>query len=44
MLDVLVARTADDPAELRAIAAQERMAVINAMSEDEHPTQADSRT
>lgn len=40
MLDVLVARTADDPAQLRAMAAQERMAVINAMSEDEHPTQA----
>jgi ornithine carbamoyltransferase len=40
MLDVLVARTAADPAELRAIAAQDRMAVINAMSEDEHPTQA----
>jgi ornithine carbamoyltransferase len=40
MLDVLVARTAADPAELRAIATQERMAVINAMSEDEHPTQA----
>jgi ornithine carbamoyltransferase len=40
MLDVLVARTTADQAELRAIAAQERMAVINAMSEDEHPTQA----
>jgi ornithine carbamoyltransferase len=40
MLDVLVARTADDPAQLRAMAAQERMAVVNAMSEDEHPTQA----
>jgi len=40
MLDVLVARTAADPAELRTIAAQDRMAVINAMSEDEHPTQA----
>ncbi|MEV0425769.1 ornithine carbamoyltransferase [Micromonospora sp. NPDC050495] len=40
MLDVLVARTADDPAQLRAMAAQERMAVINAMSADEHPTQA----
>ncbi|MGW2964262.1 ornithine carbamoyltransferase [Streptomyces sp. NPDC001220] len=40
MLDVLVARTADDPAEMRAWAAQERMAVINAMSADEHPTQA----
>ncbi|MFB9687433.1 ornithine carbamoyltransferase [Amycolatopsis plumensis] len=40
MLDVLVARTAADPAELRTLAAQDRMAVINAMSEDEHPTQA----
>ncbi|GAA3892977.1 ornithine carbamoyltransferase [Streptomyces lacrimifluminis] len=40
MLDVIVARTAGDPAELRAWAAQERMAVINAMSADEHPTQA----
>ncbi|MGV9451898.1 ornithine carbamoyltransferase [Streptomyces sp. NPDC003635] len=40
MLDVLVARTAGDPAEMRAWAAQERMAVINAMSADEHPTQA----
>ncbi|MFH9550554.1 ornithine carbamoyltransferase [Streptomyces sp. NPDC017435] len=40
MLDVLVARTADDPAELRAWAAQRRMSVINAMSADEHPTQA----
>ena len=40
MLDVLVARTAADPAELRTLAAQDRMAVINAMTEDEHPTQA----
>ncbi|MGV9319656.1 ornithine carbamoyltransferase [Streptomyces sp. NPDC003660] len=40
MLDVLVARTAGDPAEMRAWAAQDRMAVINAMSADEHPTQA----
>ncbi|MEU2426292.1 ornithine carbamoyltransferase [Streptomyces sp. NPDC007851] len=40
MLDVLVARTAGDPAEMRAWAAQNRMAVINAMSADEHPTQA----
>ena len=40
MLDVLVARTAAGPAELRTLAAQDRMAVINAMSEDEHPTQA----
>ncbi|MDT0480178.1 ornithine carbamoyltransferase [Streptomyces doebereineriae] len=40
MLDVLVARTAGDPAEMRAWAGQERMAVVNAMSADEHPTQA----
>jgi ornithine carbamoyltransferase len=40
MLDVLVARTAGDPAEMRAWAAQDRMAVINAMSAEEHPTQA----
>jgi ornithine carbamoyltransferase len=40
MLDCLVARTAGPPEELRAWAAQERMAVVNAMSADEHPTQA----
>ncbi|MFT9474616.1 ornithine carbamoyltransferase [Streptomyces sp. Mo3] len=40
MLNVLVARTAGDPAEMRAWARQDRMAVINAMSADEHPTQA----
>lgn len=40
MLDVLVARTADDPAEMRAWAGQRRMAVVNAMSAEEHPTQA----
>ena len=40
MLDALVARTAADPAHMRALAAQNRMAVINAMSADEHPTQA----
>ncbi|MGV9943182.1 ornithine carbamoyltransferase [Streptomyces sp. NPDC003401] len=40
MLDVLVARTAGSPRELRAWAAQRRMSVINAMSADEHPTQA----
>ncbi|MFI6999059.1 ornithine carbamoyltransferase [Nocardia sp. NPDC050175] len=39
MLDTLVARTAGDPAELRVWAAQDRMSVVNAMSEDEHPTQ-----
>ena len=40
MLDVLVARTSGDPEEMRAWARQERMAVVNAMSADEHPTQA----
>ncbi|WP_347404855.1 ornithine carbamoyltransferase [Micromonospora sp. WMMD1102] len=40
MLDLLVARTAGDPAELRALADQDRMSVVNAMSADEHPTQA----
>ncbi|MGW7577297.1 ornithine carbamoyltransferase [Streptomyces sp. NPDC054765] len=40
MLDVLVARTSGDPAEMRVWAAQDRMAVVNAMSADEHPTQA----
>jgi ornithine carbamoyltransferase len=40
MLDGLVVRTAGDPAELRALAGQDRLTVINAMSADEHPTQA----
>ncbi len=40
MLDVLVARTVGTEAELRAYAADARMAVINAMSAGEHPTQA----
>jgi ornithine carbamoyltransferase len=40
MLDAVVIRTAADPAELRAFAAQDRMAVVNAMTADEHPTQA----
>lgn len=40
MLDVLVARTSGDPLEMRAWAEQRRMAVVNAMSADEHPTQA----
>ena len=40
MLDVLVARTAGDPAEMRGWASDGRLAVINAMSADEHPTQA----
>ncbi|NUL32359.1 ornithine carbamoyltransferase [Streptomyces lunaelactis] len=40
MLDVLVARTAGPQAEMRAWARQDRMSVINAMSAEEHPTQA----
>jgi len=40
MLDVLVARTAGSEVELRAYADQRRMAVVNAMSAGEHPTQA----
>jgi ornithine carbamoyltransferase len=40
MLDVLVARTAADPAELRAWTGQDGMRVVNAMTADEHPTQA----
>ncbi|TDV49747.1 ornithine carbamoyltransferase [Actinophytocola oryzae] len=40
MLDVLVARTAGSQAELALFAEQRRMAVVNAMSAAEHPTQA----
>ncbi|GAB3136802.1 ornithine carbamoyltransferase [Micromonospora sonneratiae] len=40
MVDLFVARTADPVAELRTLAAQHRMGVINAMSAEEHPTQA----
>ncbi|WKD32118.1 ornithine carbamoyltransferase [Streptomyces xanthophaeus] len=40
MLDAVVARTAGDPAELRELAAPGTMSVINAMTADEHPTQA----
>ncbi|WP_114905335.1 ornithine carbamoyltransferase [Kordia sp. SMS9] len=40
MLDGLVLRTAESPAILRAFANQERMSIVNAMTEDEHPTQA----
>lgn len=39
-LDALVVRTADDPEELRAMAAAGNLSIINAMSSDEHPTQA----
>jgi ornithine carbamoyltransferase len=35
-----VARTAGDPDELRAWTQQDRMSVVNAMTADEHPTQA----
>jgi ornithine carbamoyltransferase len=40
MLDLFVVRTSRDPAELGILATQQRMAVINAMTADEHPTQA----
>ncbi|CAM1357017.1 ornithine carbamoyltransferase [Tenacibaculum halocynthiae] len=40
MLDGLVVRTAGSPSVLRAFANQKRMSIINAMTEDEHPTQA----
>jgi len=39
-LDALVVRTNNSIAEMRAFANQSNMAVINAMSENEHPTQA----
>ena len=40
MLDGLVVRTAGCPSVLRTFADQCRMSVVNAMTEDEHPTQA----
>jgi ornithine carbamoyltransferase len=40
MLDLLVARTGGTDAELRGWAANGRMSVVNAMSAQEHPTQA----
>ncbi|GAA4707712.1 ornithine carbamoyltransferase [Phytohabitans rumicis] len=40
MLDLLVARTADATAELRTWADAGPMSVVNAMSAEEHPTQA----
>jgi ornithine carbamoyltransferase len=39
-LDALVIRTNGSIAEMRVLAEQNEMAVINAMSENEHPTQA----
>ncbi len=39
-LDALVIRTNETMAEMRELACQDRMAVVNAMSESEHPTQS----
>ncbi|MBV9104847.1 MAG: ornithine carbamoyltransferase [Verrucomicrobia bacterium] len=39
-LDALVVRTADDPRELQVMAAAGGLSIINAMTSDEHPTQA----
>jgi ornithine carbamoyltransferase len=39
-LEALVVRTNDAQSEMEALARQNRMAVINAMSTEEHPTQA----
>ena len=39
-LDVLVIRTNQSLAEMRALANQDRMSIVNAMSDNEHPTQA----
>jgi ornithine carbamoyltransferase len=39
-LDILVIRTNESVEEMRTLAAQDEMSIINAMSENEHPTQA----
>ena len=39
-LDVLVIRTNQSLEEMRALANQDRMSIVNAMSDNEHPTQA----
>lgn len=39
-IDILVVRTNGDFAEMKALASQDEMAIVNAMSENEHPTQA----
>jgi ornithine carbamoyltransferase len=39
-LDVLVIRTNETIGEMRQLAAQDRMSIVNAMSDNEHPTQA----
>lgn len=40
MLDAIVARTAGPREEMEILGSHKNMAIINAMSEDEHPTQA----
>lgn len=40
LIDVLVVRTNQSASEMKLFASQDRMPIINAMSEDEHPTQA----
>jgi ornithine carbamoyltransferase len=39
-LDALVIRTNESVAEMQTLAAQSKMSVVNAMSDNEHPTQA----
>jgi ornithine carbamoyltransferase len=39
-LDALVVRTNETIEEMRQLAGQDRMAIVNAMSENEHPTQS----
>ncbi|MES1245843.1 MAG: ornithine carbamoyltransferase [Acidobacteriota bacterium] len=39
-LDLLVIRTNETMAEMRTLSDQDRMGVVNALTEDEHPTQA----
>ena len=39
-LDILVIRTNETLAEMKALAAQNRMSIVNAMADSEHPTQA----
>src|SRR5829696_3635810 len=39
-IDILVVRTNGDLAEMKALASQDEMSVVNAMSDNEHPTQA----
>ncbi len=39
-LDALVIRTNESIEEMRQLASQKRMAIVNAMSENEHPTQS----